>query len=208
MTDRTCVGLGFGVLCARGAGMALNAFAEKMSWPWLLTCGWVVFGGAAALLGFASVREAWKEWKQFRMDLWRTRQHALSETPAVRIAEALRGLHPEAVRVLNKFGVRTQWQVKIDANNNGRDWILLGTNVHFGFVEFVLNHSSDTSLYPKRMFSEGSSQYDPDGLTSDYEQYDELMGWMQSRLMVTSPFGNQAAQFLPPWSPDLVLEVM
>lgn len=207
MTDRSWIWLGIGAGCVIGLGMLVNAFAERLMLPWLVSCGWIVFG-IAILLVFASVRELWMDWARWKQDMWARQQHALSETPAVRIAEALRGLHPSAAAVLNKFGVRTQWQVKIEADRS-RDWILLGTNVHFGFVEFVLGNSSNVSLYPKRMFSEGSKKWDPDGLTEDREQYTEFELWLQARLMVTRSFGeNQAAQFIPPWSPALVLEVM
>jgi hypothetical protein len=124
------------------------------------------------------------------------------------LAEAMKQMHPEAVRVLNRFGVRTSWEVRVNAQTYERDWLLSGTNTHFGFVEHVLSRSGKT-LYPKRSFPEGSKKWDPDGLVEDREQYDDLERWMFARMMITRSHGDfKPAEFLPPWSPATVLEAM
>jgi len=187
--------------------MWINDYAGRAGLPFLLWCGcftvpaMFIFAVQAAA-GFRAY------YRRLETDDLVARQRALNTTQATQIAEALRSLHPEAVRVLNRFGVRTQWQVKIDAERGGRDWILLGTNVHFGFIEYVLDNSTTSALFPMNQFSEGSRQWDPDGLIEDREQYREFEGWLVSRLMVTRPYGNRVAQFLNPWTPELVKEVM
>ena len=46
--------------------------------------------------------------------------------------------------------------------NGDRDFILLGTNVHYAFIQFVLDHSNPVSLMAKRELSEGSKKFDPE----------------------------------------------
>jgi hypothetical protein len=151
---------------------------------------------------------AWKLISAHKAKLFTEHQEALSVTPLVLLAQSMKQMHPEAVRVLNRFGVRTSWQVRVDQNHGTRDWVLADTNVHFGFIEYVLSHSG-VGLYPKRFFSEGSKKWDPDGLVEDRQQYDELENWMLSRLMVTRSHGEfKPAEWIPPWTPALILEVM
>jgi len=127
----------------------------------------------------------------------------------VLLAENMKQMHPEAARVLNRYAARTSWQVRVGKNFGERDWVLADTNVHFGFIEHVMLKSSKTALYPKSKFSEGSSKWDPDKLVEDREQYDELEKWMFARLMVTRSHGDyKPAEFIPPWTPTLILETM
>ncbi len=148
----------------------------------------------------------WEKISSHSAELFTQHQEALSMTPLVLLSQNMKQMHPEAVRVLNRFGVRTSWQVRVNAGE--RDWVLADSNVHFGFIEFVLLNSH-TALYPKNRFSQGSKKWDPDGLVEDREQYDELERWMFSRLMVTRSFGEfRPAEFIPPWNPKLILETM
>jgi hypothetical protein len=160
---------------------------------------------AMAILAVSNYVRYQVEWRTYVFD---QRQRALNVTPVTLLADALKGMHPEAVKVLNRFGVRANWQVGVDTEAGSQEWTLLGMNVHFGFIEFILENSTRLGLYPKRMLSEGSRKWDRDGMVTDYEQYDELQNWMIGRLMVTRPFGNQPSQFIPPWNPDAVREVM
>lgn len=146
----------------------------------------------------------WEEEERFRMH-----QDALSTTPLTVVSGNLRQLHPEAVRLLNKFGVKTAWEVKVGSSAEDREWYLRGTNVNMRFVEYFLEHSTTSTVMPKRMLSEGAFHWDPaDKLTTDYQQYDEFLKWLFSRMMITMPFGNQAGQWIPPWGPALVAEIM
>ena len=151
----------------------------------------------------------WKLVTRHMQELFDDQQRALSTTPLVLLSENMKTMHPEAVRVLNRFGVRTSWQVRVHTNIGMRDWVLADTNVHFGFIEFVLSRSTKAALYPKNRLSEGSKKWDPDGLAEDREQYDELEKWLFARMMVTRSFGPyKPAEFIPPWTPDLILETM
>jgi hypothetical protein len=117
--------------------------------------------------------------------------------------EAAKGMHPKAVEAL-LLHRRTIWRVKNLPRRDRVDWVLdEAESVHMGFVDFVLEHSSGAALMSKRLLSDGSKQYDPEGIVTDYEQYDDLMMLMRQKLMVTKAYGNQAPQWLPPWNPEL-----
>jgi hypothetical protein len=123
-------------------------------------------------------------------------------TSEVKMFEAARGMHPEAVKAL-LLHRRTIWRLKYVPAKDLVDWILDDAeNVHAGFVDFVLDHSNLTSVMSKRLLSDGSKGFDPEDIVTDYEQYDSLILLMQQKLMITSAYGNQAPQWMPPWNPE------
>lgn len=175
--------------------------AEVQFWS-MIPCGFGILVLAIALVNL------WKLWTQHAAELFTEHQTALALTPLVLLSQNMKQMHPEAVRVLNRFGVRTSWQVRVDPHLGTRDWVLADSNVHFGFIEYVLSKSHGV-LYPKNNFHDGSKKWDPDGLVEDREQYDELESWMFARLMVTRSHGEyKPAEFIPPWKPELILETL
>ena len=177
----------------------LPAGSGKYTWLLVLLGAWCAW---IALMNF------WKLFSSHKEDMHEQHMRALSITPLVLLSHNMRQMHPEAIKVLNRFGARTSWQVRVGKNFGERDWVLADTNVHFGFIEFVLSKSNG-SLYPKNQFHEGSKKWDPDGLVEDREQYSELESWLFSRMMVTRAHGDhRPAEFIPPWTPKLILETM
>jgi len=164
--------------------------------------------GFIVLFGIIGLLDLWKYMSAHNVDLFERQQNALSMTPLVLLSQNMKQMHPEAVRVLNRFGVRTSWQVRVNANLGERDWVLADTNVHFGFIEYILLNSK-TSLYPKYRLSEGSKKWDPDGLVEDRVQHQEFEMWLFARLMVTRSHGDyKPAEFIPPWTPNLIMEIL
>lgn len=164
--------------------------------------------GLGLLLLVVAASNYWKWATQHNAEMFTEHQTALALTPLVLLSQNMKQMHPEAVKVLNRFGVRTSWQVRVDPHLGTRDWVLADSNVHFGFIEYLLS-KSNTALYPKRNFSEGSKKWDLDGIVEDREQYDEFEKWMFARMMVTrshGPYGS--AEFIPPWTPELILETL
>lgn len=128
----------------------------------------------------------------------------LNQTPEVRMFEAAKVMHPETAKALLVHR-RTIWRQKYVAVKDLVDYILDEAEiVHLGFADFVLAHSSAISIMSKRMLSEGSKQFDPDEQVTDYEQYDAFVLLLQSKLMITQAYGNQAGQWIPPWNPASV----
>jgi len=137
-------------------------------------------------------------------DLYATVQTARNSTPEVRMFEAAKGMHPDAVQAL-LIHRRAIWRIKYVPLKDIADWILdEAPTVHAGFVDFVLDHSGNGSVMSKRLLSDKSKQFDPEGLITDYQQYDDLISLLQQKLMCTQAFGNQPPQWLAPWNADLV----
>src|SRR5262245_57631870 len=74
----------------------------------ILPCG---LSGLALIVALINL---WERIRSFNEEMFAERQTALSITPVVLLAQNMRQMHPEAVRVLERFGVRTSWQVRVD----------------------------------------------------------------------------------------------
>lgn len=130
-------------------------------------------------------------------------QVAKNSTPEVRMFEAAKGMHPEAVNALLVHR-RSVWRIKYVAHKDLVDWIFDEMpTVHAGFLDFVLDHSNG-ALMPKRLLSKDAKQFDPEGLITDYQQYDDLVTFLQQKLIITSAAGNQSPKFIPPWNAELI----
>lgn len=152
---------------------------------------------AALLNGWAFIAHHWsRTFADMRV--------AMNSTPEVRMFEAARGMHPDAVKSLLEHR-RTIWRIKYIPKIDTVDWVLdEAPGVHGGFLDYVLDNSNG-SLMPKRGYlSEGSKQFDPEGIVTDYQQYDDLLMLLQQKLMVTQALGNQAPKFIPPWNRELL----
>jgi len=166
----------------------------------------------AMFLGMMAVTNWWKLVSAHSTEMYVMRRGAESETPLVLLSKNMKQMHPEAIKVLNRFGVKTSWGVKVNVERGERDWVLLDTDpsVHFGFIEYVLDNSKGGKLMPMGYpyLTDGSKKWDPDGLIEDREQYHSLRKWMFARMMITEAHGNQPPHFLPPWNAELLMESM
>lgn len=203
---------------------------EPRNWKWM-TCaalmvvmipiwGWMVGKGGAlvdwaivpiglgAIFALGTLINLWRYVEAFWTADWIRIRQVMNETPEVLMFQAARTMHPQAVENLLKHR-RTLWRVKYIPQKDLVDWVLdEAPSVHVGFVEFVLDHSSDTSMMPKHGFlSEGSKEFDPEGLILDRDQYDDLQRLWQSKGICTQAFGNQAARFMPTWTIELLRHV-
>lgn len=171
---------------------------------WLWGAWALVPLGLAIVLFVAALINAWAYVAEHWANTYANIRSVQNSTAEVRMFEAAKGMHPDAVKALLVHR-RTVWRVKYIPLKDTVDWILdEAPNVHAGFVDFVLDNSNG-SLMPKHgRLSEGSTKFDPDGLVKDYEQYDDLLRLMQSKLMCTAAYGNQSPKFIPPWTVELV----
>lgn len=159
--------------------------------------------GLALVLFVATLVNVWAYIAERWSNVYANIRTVQNSTPEVRMFEAAKGMHPDAVKALLVHR-RTIWRVKYIPLKDTVDWIMdEAPSVHAGFVDFVLDNSNG-SLMSKRLLSEGSTKFDPEGLVRDYEQYDDLLRLMQAKLMCTAAYGNQSAKFIPPWNVELV----
>lgn len=190
----------------------LSILFFSLAWGAMLK-GWDVVSATLGLtmltFGLVAAGECVAHYREINSVIFARTQEAVNRTPVVLIAESLRGLHPENVKLLSKFIAQTVWDVEVDLTRGERDWMLRGYDVHFGFIEFVLDNSFDGRLYPRNRFIEGSKKWDPNGLVEDREQHRQFEQWLSSRLIVVREFGdNHPALFLPPWTPAKLKKLM
>lgn len=195
--------------------ISLSIFASVMfGLAWMcLNFDWTipaaVFGMIFTVLAVTALAEFWTRYADESASIFERRMRARYTSSVVLMAEAMRGLHPENVRLLNRFTARAVWDVRVNMETRERDVMLRGTNIHLGFVEYVLNQSRDGKLYPRNSFSEGSFEWDPYHQVSDRQQHKEFETWLASQLIVAREFGDNApAVFLPPWTPEVVKEAL
>lgn len=179
-------------------------FCSNMKWQIPAT----VIASIAVVLALSAVGEYAVKYLDDLATIFERRQRARNTSAVVMIAEAIRAQHPENAKLLNRFTARAVWDVKIDMETRERDVMLRGTNIHLGFVEFVLNNSRNGQLYPRNRFAEGSFEWDAYKQVTDRAQHNEFELWLSSRLIVAREFDKAPAVFLPPWTPELVKEVM
>lgn len=159
--------------------------------------------GLAIIFGIATLVNGWAYVAEKVANMNANTRTVQNSTPEVRMFEAAKGMHPDAVKALLVHR-RTIWEIKYIPLKDSTDWVYQEMpSVHAGFVDFVLDNSNGT-LMSKRLLAEGSKKFDPDGVISDYEQYDALLLFMHSKLMVTQAYGNQGPKLIPPWTVDLL----
>jgi hypothetical protein len=142
-------------------------------------------------------------YRQIEVDQLSQKRTALADTAEVRLAEFMRQMHPETVRLFLKHRLEV-WRVREMAGNELVTWVLdADPRINHEFVEYVLRHSNFYNLMPKRLFNDKSYKFDPMGVVTDYEQYDALVALMQRRGWITDGHGNQPPVWIEPWKPEL-----
>lgn len=180
-----------------------------IAWNWFMDRGWVDWALLPLCVGgiflVATVVNLYLYAAGNALQIYTDAQIVKNSTPEVRMFEAARGMHPDAVEALLSHR-RTIWRIKYVPFKDVADWILdEAPTVHAGFVDFVLDHSNQSGVMGKHgILSQGSKQFDPDGIIEDRDQYDDLILLMQQKLMCTEALGNQSPRWTPPWNPDLV----
>ena len=176
----------------------LESMSRDQAWYW-----WTILFGVAGICLVAALENLWARVADDWANNWVNVRSEMNATPEVRMFEAAKGMHPDAVRAL-LIHRRTVWRVKYIPLKDVVDWIMdEAPNVHAGFVDYVLDRSNGT-IMSKRLLSEGSKSFDPDGLVTDYQQYDDLIKLMQRKLMITGAYGNQGPKIIPPWTLETI----
>jgi hypothetical protein len=191
-----------------GSVMMLKASG---GWDWLrilaiIPLFWMWVCGQAAMRNYRAYFMEHDAW------VLGMRQRALAVTADTELAKTLSGLHPAYAKLLTMH-TQTVWMLR-----EGRtaeelgivDYVLFGPRVpvRLAFVIHVLKHSNSVAVMPERLLSDGSKQFDPDGLLSDREQYRELVAYWHSQGRVTGSYGNQGPQWIYPWTPATIATAM
>lgn len=174
------------------------------SWSdWNLNDAAMIPFGFMVIFGIATVVNLWKRVADDWANTWVSIRVAMNSTPEVRMFEAARGMHPDAVKALLMHR-RTLWRIKYIPQKDMTDWVYEeAPTVHAGFVDYVLDNSNG-SIMSKRLLSEGSKSFDPEGIVTNYQQYDDLIALMQRKLMITAAYGNQTPKMIPPWTVETI----
>lgn len=178
-------------------------------WNWMMERGWedaaMIPVGIGGILFIAALMNGALYFYEHWLDMFVTVQQARNSTPEVRMFEAAKGMHPDAVEAL-LIHRRAIWRIKYLPFKDVADWILdEAPSVHAGFIDFVLDHSNSVSVMSQHgILSQGSKQFDPEGLIEDRQQYEDFILLMQQKLMCTEALGNQPPKWIPPWTPELV----
>jgi hypothetical protein len=171
--------------------------------PWL---GWLSGAGAvyAAMTAFYNLYDLRRG-----QDVWllERRQNALAHTPLAARLDSARGVSPEVVKILINEERRV-WMLKSGVNEQGPHSVLYGApDVTEFFLQYFLEGSTDKSVMPKRVLSEGrKNRFDPWGVVDEYTMYDKLIALLakQGKVRRWSEFDQW--EWVEPWTPALVAE--
>lgn len=183
--------------------LMLNDIARRSGTTLFMLCGYGTFPMIALLLvqAWAGFRAYYR---QIETDQFVSRRSAQANTAEVRLFEASRGMHPEALRLLLKHRIEV-WRIKeLPAQDLLLAVLDADPRITLPFLEYVLRNSNPYSIMANRTLSDKAHTHDPRGLFTDYQQYKALHELMERRGWLTTAFGNQPGQWIEPWNPELV----
>lgn len=202
--------------------------SEPRTWKWfvpgvisaiLLWGGYVLFRSqiqdAGALLivlgmfgiGLTVTNHSWVR-RSRDADILKRRQDALSITPKQMMLEAAKGVHPETLRLLLGEQARRWGLVSGSQSPTGKPYKILVARprVTEQFLVYFLRRSNHKMYMSKHgNLSDNDKSWDPRGITSTYEMYDDLESLLVEEMKCTRPFGQtKPGYWLGDWSPAAV----
>jgi len=143
-------------------------------------------------------------YRQVEVDQLSQKRTALADSAEVRLAEFMRGMHPETVRLFLKHRLEV-WRIREMKGEELYTMVLdADPRINLKFLDYVMKNSNPFALMPKRLLSDKAHSFDPMGVVSDYEQYDALCKLMIGRGWVTEGHGGQPPMWIEPYNPELV----
>lgn len=147
-----------------------------------------------ALLGSGvMITNYWKYVTEHQAHLLRERQSALSMTPKQLMLEAAKGVHPETLRLLLGEQARRWGLVSGSRSATGEPYKVLmrRPRVTEEFLVYFLRRSSDRHIMSVHgNLSDGDKSWDPQGIVTAYEMYDDLESLLIEEQKATRPFGR------------------
>lgn len=190
--------------CAIGAVLMAQMWANAEGTPWMQA--YCIFGsGPLLIILFAqSLAGFWSYYSQLFTEQFLERRRAMTTTSETKLFEMARTMHPETVKLLLMHR-KTKWRIKEAKVNELVDWVLdADPRVRYEMVEYILVNSNQYAMMPMGRLSDKSFEFDPDRLVNDYDQYRAFHRLLINRGMATEALGNQAGQWIEPWTPELV----
>lgn len=169
----------------------------------------IVPGFITAMCGLASIGN----FIDYRLDQSTTilerKRNAMSRTPLSVELESARGVSPEVAKILINERHRV-WMMKSGVKSEGitPHSVLFGApDVTEYFLQYFLEGSTEKSVMPKRLLSEGrKNRFDPWGVVDEYTMHDRLIALLarQGKVQRWSEFDSY--EWIEPWTPALVAE--
>lgn len=158
-------------------------------------------------LGLGALMDWWMDYRGQSVDLLYTRQRAMSMTAMGQLLEAAKGVHPAVLESLMQDRARRWGLISGTKSPDKSPYSVLQARprVTDRFVAFALRMSDQKGLMPKRLLSDGDKRFDPAGVVTAYEMYDDFESLLTAELKVTRPYGmTKPAYWLAGWDPESV----
>lgn len=159
--------------------------------------GWKDAGSLMIILAlFAFAIAGTKYWEinsNIAVENYRKRKEADAITPRGMMLEAGKGVHPETIRLILGEQARRWGLVSGSKSGTGKPYAVLFARprVTEEFLVYFLRGSSERHYMSKHgRLSDGDKSWDPQGIVSAYEMYDDLESLLVEEMKVTRPFGN------------------
>lgn len=132
-------------------------YVDGLVHEWMFYLGIVMMAAAAIKFGEYVTRETIANYVDLKA--------AVIRTPASELAEQLRGIPPEGLRIVETV---TKSQLDIVPGDDGPQYFVRGTGVTLGFVDEFLDQSNAVYLCPIRTYNDGSWQRTAASELTDY----------------------------------------
>ncbi len=194
---------------------------------WLLSCmvflfmlDWfgvtlwlIVPGGFGLLFGVVTITEFLGYIREQAIERAEREQRAMALTADSYLAEQMRGLSSQSPELANSIAQRIgRPDLILFPGMHGRhpQVIIAGSDVTLLFALHVLEKSDDKTMLAQRNFQDGTYHWDKNGLISDRQQWMQL-NWLLSQENICTRYQpglkvNHPPLWLPPWTPQRVLE--
>lgn len=158
-------------------------------------------------IGLGALTDWWMQVRGQNADLLYSRQKALSMTAMGVLLEAAKGVHPAVLESLMQDRAR-RWGLISGTRSHDKSpysVLLARPRVTDRFAVHVLRMSNQKGMMAKRLLSDGDKSYDPAGIVTAYEMYDDLESLWTQEFKITRPYGTTRPAFwLAGWDPESV----
>lgn len=188
--------------------MLMTRYLLQSPTDWVRGMG-IVPGVAAMICAIAAIGNFIDYRREHEVSVFERRRRAMAFSALANELEGARGVSPESVKVLVNERHRV-WMLKSGVKVDG----IMPHSVLYGapdvtdfFLQYFLEGSTEKSVMPKRVLSEGrKNRFDPWGAVDEYTMYDRLIALLERQGKVRRWSEFDSYEWIEPWSPELVAE--